>query len=87
MERMVNAVVRNPFNLTPSQILAFGRLCGLTNGSRLPAARLVGNAIDEGLTPTQAIDQVRAARPQLFFRQWSEYWAKDGQPFDGPHRG
>jgi hypothetical protein len=83
---MVNVVVRNPFNLTPSQILAFGRLCGLTNDSRLPAAKLVGDAIDQGFTPTQAVDQVRAVHPRFFVREWSGYWSADGEPFD-IHRG
>lgn len=78
---MVNVVARNPFNLTPSQILAFGRLDGLTNGNRLPAAKLVGDAIDAGLEPRHAVSQVKADKPHLFQAGWTGYWAEDGEQF------
>ncbi len=70
---MINVVSSNPFNLTPSQIRAFGRLDGLTAGSRLPAARLVGDAIDQGLDPRDAVNQVKAEHPRLFQPAWSGY--------------
>jgi hypothetical protein len=83
---MINVVASNPFNLTPSQILAFGRLCGLTNDSRLPAARLVGDELDRGSTPAQAVDHVRSTHPRLFLKSWTNYWSQDGDPFDSPLR-
>jgi hypothetical protein len=78
---MINVVVSNPFKLTPSQIFAFGRLDGLTNGNRLPAAKLVGDAIDRGLRPQQAVENVKAECPHLFVRGWAGYWTEDGENF------
>jgi hypothetical protein len=78
---MINVVASNPFKLTPSQILAFGRLDGLTMGNRLPAARLVGDAIDLGMNPQQAVAQVKADNPRLFVSGWSGYWTDDGDGF------
>jgi hypothetical protein len=79
--RMINVVASNPFKLTPSQIFAFGRLDGITNGNRLPAAKLVGDAIDRGLKPQQAVEDVRAESPHLFVRGWTGYWTEDGDLF------
>jgi hypothetical protein len=78
---MINVVASNPFNLTPSQILAFGRLDGLTNGNRLPAAKLVGDAIDQGMKPQEAVAYVKAECPRLFVSGWSGYWTEDGDNF------
>jgi len=78
---MINVVASNPFKLTPSQILAFGRLDGVTMGNRLPAARLVGDAIDQGMNPQQAVAQVKADHPRLFVSGWSGYWTDDGDGF------
>lgn len=74
MIRAVQVVAKNPFNLTPGQSRAFR---SVRARDLLGASRLVGELLDRGFEPDEAVARALLIRPKLFHSN-GPHWVENG---------